>query len=185
MWKKFLFFFLLTLLLASTAAASPRYTFSLTEPAYSEELRFEDDRIAIVFTLKPKGNYYEYPLELTNKTGQPIKIDWSQAAIIDPDGRSHRVGRSAAPALTGTQPENLSPTTIPPQAFVAEAIFCSDDALSVGGLARVYTTYLYPRTYQEAKKLIGSSRKIFLPLEINGETVYYTFAITVENVAIN
>ena len=46
MWKKFLLFFLLTLLLASTAAASPRYTFSLTEPAYSEELRFEDDRIA-------------------------------------------------------------------------------------------------------------------------------------------
>ena len=62
MRKKFLLFFLLTLLMTSTAAASPRYTFSLTEPSYSEELRFEDDRIAIVFTLSQKETIMNTPL---------------------------------------------------------------------------------------------------------------------------
>lgn len=170
-----LLFSLLTVLLSfSVVEAGAKYYFSGTT--------FEDNNIKMVFDMKEKPSKTEYPFKLTNKTNSIIKVVWNQAALIAGDGSSHRVSHGGVSYSDITQGKELQPSIIAQQSFINDVVFFADGIQYWGSLGWMNMANLYPGKYSDAVKLVGKSRKLLMPVEINNEVVYYTFEIKVEKV---
>ena len=169
----------------SRVEAGAKYYFSMPSPQESIGTTFEDNNIKIVFDMNDKLSKTEYPFKLTNKSNNIIIVNWNQAALIATDGSSHRVGHYNVAYLDISQGKQLQPTVIPQNSFINDAAFFADGLQFWGCLGWTNRANLYPSKYSDALKLVGTSRKFLLPLEINGRTIYYTFEIKVEKVEKN
>lgn len=165
----------------STAEAGSKYYFSMPEPQGSKGVTFEDDNIKMAFDMGEKPNKEGYPFKLVNKTNTVIRINWNDAALIARDGRSNRVGHCGVAYVDIAQGKQLQPAVIAPNSFISDIVFFSN-SIELWGNQWINRDNLYPGKYSDAIKLVGTSRKLLLPLEINGKTIYYSFAIKVDKV---
>lgn len=62
-----------------------KYTLAMVKPKPSDNLAFEDDALMILFAAEPK----DMAFGIKNKTDHAVHVDWNQAALVDPQGKSH------------------------------------------------------------------------------------------------
>ena len=149
---------------------------------------FEDDLIRIVWLPTPE----EFVFDLTNKTNHSIKIIWDEARYVDENGNSKRVMHSGVKYTDRNNPQ--PPTTVARSATVSDLVFPTENVDSVGGL---YTAWgeepLFPTSstsgssedlLAKAKKYVGKSVKILLPLQIEETVNQYIFVFKVNDVVI-
>ena len=146
------------------------YSFALVKPVEVPGLAFEDTALSINFSIiKPMISFH-----LTNKTDQPIKIDWNEVSYVDVSGLAHKVTHKGVRIIerNSTQP----PTTIPPTAKIDEFIIPTD-AVSMR-LNKWEMKDLLPEG-PEAKGLEGKTFSLFMPLEVNGAVKNHLFTFKI------
>ena len=160
------------LLLLSTprlAQDNRRAMFKMIAPVVTRSLTYSDAYISIIF-IPAKSLHFK----LTNKTKQPIEIDWNHASFTDTDSTAHRVVHQGVRYIE--RDSNLPPTIIPPGANVFDVAHPSDyisyDSSSAEGWKM---ENILPDSDRE---LIGKVFGLFLPLKINGRLKNYNFKFT-------
>ena len=155
-----------------------KYVFVMTKPKENRELLFEDDFLTIQFSISGK----EIGFLLRNKTSNPIKIDWDQAAYVDVAGESHKVMHSGVKYIDKEKPQAL--TVVPPTAKLEDIIFPTDYVFytsgKYGGWSR---NTLFPDA-TKAELYKGKSFGVFIPFEINGVIKNYFFTFNIEDVEV-
>lgn len=111
-------------------------------------------------------------LNIENNTDSTMRLLWDEAAFIDTDAVSHRLVRGGTRIIdrNASQP----PSVIPPHAEVREQLFPTDLVEWKDGEWK-YETIL-TRGY---RKDVGSTVRVFVPLEIDGSVYDYTFNLEV------
>ena len=147
---------------------------------------FEDDLIKIVWMATPE----QLVFDLTNKTNQPIQIIWDKAAYIDEKGDSKRVTHSGVKYADRNNPQ--PPTTVAKDATVSDLVLPAENVDYVGGpyggwrIKPLFPTFSTSGTPEDllaqAKKYVGKSVQVLLPLEIEKTVNDYLFVFKVNDV---
>ena len=152
------------------------YSFAMTKPKPSKDLRFDDAFINISFAVSKR----QIGFIILNKTSNPIKIDWNQVSYIDVLNESHKVMHSGVKYIdrANVQP----PTIIPPTAKIEDMVFPSDHIYYTSGKYGGWNEIpIFPEA-PKARLFKGRSFSVFMPLEINGILKNYLFTFIVEDV---
>jgi hypothetical protein len=149
---------------------------------------FEDDLIRIVWTATPE----QLVFDLTNKTNHSIKIIWDKAVYIDENGNSERVMHSGVTYANRNNPQ--PPTTVARLATISDLVFPTENVDWVGGpyggwrIKPLFPTSSVSGTSEDllakAKKYVGKSVQVLLPLEIEETVNEYIFVFKVNQVVI-
>lgn len=124
-------------------------------------LEISDDLVSV--SLVPGVN--GIGIKIKNNTDEPIKIDWSSASIVDPDGNAQGVVHSAT--KLANKDDYQKPTTLPPSAAVSDILFPSNSVeWSENGWMFIR---LFPTAAKDATALDGKQISIFLPIQIAGK----------------
>jgi hypothetical protein len=150
-----------------------KYTLAMVKPRPSDNLAFEDDGLIILFAPDPK----DMAFGLKNKTDHAMHVDWNQAALVDPSGKSHQVIHQGIKFSEKASPK--TPTVIPPGARIEDMVM-SADSVRMGSREWILEDFLPPGP--QAEKLRGGQFSIFLPLEIDGKTVDYNFVFAIRDI---
>jgi hypothetical protein len=147
---------------------------------------FEDDLIRIAWVATPE----QLVFDLTNKTNHSIKIIWDKAVYVDEKGNSQKVMHSGVKYADRNNPQ--PPTTVARGATVSDLLFPAENVDSVGGqyggwqikpLFPTSSTNGSPEDLLErAKKYVGKSFHVLLPLEIEQSVKEYIFVFKVNDV---
>ena len=151
------------------------YVFSMVKPQAVKDLRFTDDFIEVQFTITSST----IALQLTNKTDNPIKIDWNNVAYVDTLRNSHKVVAKGTRYIERDKPQQ--PATVPPNARLQDRIHPSDLVEYLPNLRKWHEKPLFPggaaaETYKD------QSFSVFMPLEINGTIKNYNFVFRIDGV---
>ncbi len=151
----------------------------------SDRSFYEDGLVRIVWI--PTAS--EVSFELTNKTEQPLKIIWEEAAFIDDSGESHRVVHSGVDYESVKDPQPS--TVINEKGSYADAVFPAGYYHYIGGT--LHKDPLYPnvsvsrkgdKLEEKGQSFIGKTFHVLLPLEIDGVVNKYVFSFTVVDVEV-
>ena len=147
---------------------------------------FEDDLIKIVWMATPE----ELAFELTNKTNHSIKIIWDKAVYIDEKGDSERVTHSGVKYADRNNPQ--PPTTVAKDATVSDLVLPAENVEYEGGpyggwrIKPLFPTFSTSGTPEDllakAKKYVGKSVQVLLPLEVEETVNGYLFVFKVNDV---
>jgi hypothetical protein len=149
-----------------------QYALSMQVPTKSDKPIFIDDVLEIGFATQ--GEHLAFVLK--NRTTVPIKLDWSQCAFVDHNGRSLQVMHSGVRYIEKSSPQ--APTLVPPQSVLQDLIYPSEYAQYVGGRTGWTKRAMFPNM-PEAADFDGKTISVFMPLEINGMTKHYIFTMLV------
>lgn len=151
-----------------------KYVCFMTKPINSKNLFVEDKMVSIKFTLNKK----DIGFTLSNKTGNPIKIDWNQVSYVDTGSKSHKVIHEGVKFSSKSEPQ--APTIIPPTSSIDDIISPSD-YISFSSSGNWYQKPILPEG-EEALPYKGKTFSIFLPLEINGKIKNYFFTFRIVDI---
>lgn len=154
------------------------YTFAMTKPIESSDLRYEDDKMKILFI--PSSGGINFTIE--NKMDEPIKIDWNQVAFIDSQGSSSKTMHSGVRFIE--KDSSLPPTIVPPTAKVTDVIVPISNISYDGGRygSGWSVKPLFPETGPEAEALQGTPFGVFMPIEVNSKMKNYMFKFQIVTV---
>ena len=147
---------------------------------------FEDNMVAIGWTPTPD----EFQMEVSNKTNEPIEINWNDGAYIDEDGNRHRIVHSKV--IYEDREKHQKPSVVEPGGTLSETIRSADNIYYEGGInARFREKPFFP-TYaksqdeldRETSALANKTVKIALPLEANGKEQLYVFVFKVKHIKV-
>lgn len=152
------------------------YSVKLKNSKPHNSLSFENRDLEIQFNIFAK----QIGFVLHNKTNEPIKVDWNQAAYVDIYGDSHQVIHSGVRIVDRDKPQ--APTTVPPSAKIDDILSPSDHIY--------YEKVLLPGWRYKpllpdgplALKSKGKSFSIFLPLKVKSKVENYQFKFIIEDV---
>jgi hypothetical protein len=152
----------------------------------STKYSFEDDLIRIVWMATPQ----QFVFDLTNKTNHSIKIIWDKSVYVDENGNSKRVMHSGVEYTDRNNPQPT--TTVVRGATVSDLIFPAENVDWVGGpyggwqIKPLFPTSSMSGTPEDllakAKKYVGKSFQVLLPLEIEQAVKEYIFVFKVNDV---
>lgn len=147
---------------------------------------FEDDLIRIVWLATPE----QLVFDLTNKTNQSIEIIWDKAVYVDEKGNSMKVTHSEVKYTDRNKPQ--PPTTVAGGATVSDLVFPAKNVDWIGGpyggwrIKPLFPTSSMSGTPEDllaqAKKYVGKSVQVILPLEIEKTVNQYIFVFKVNDV---
>ena len=147
---------------------------------------FEDDLIRIVWMATPE----ELVFDLTNKTNHSMKIIWDKAVYVDEKGNSKRVTHSGV--KYADRNKSQPPTTVAKDATVSDLVFPAENVDYEGGpyggwqIKPLFPTSSMSGTPEDllakAKKYVGKSVQVLLPLEIEQAVKEYIFVFKVNDV---
>ena len=147
---------------------------------------FEDDLIRIVWTATPE----QLDFDLTNKTNHSIRIIWDKAVYVDEKGNSQRIMHSGVKYTDRNNPQ--PPTTVAKGATVSDLLFPAENVDWAGGpyggwqikpLFPTSSTSGSPEDLlAQAKKYVGKSFHVLLPLDIEQAVKEYIFVFKVNDV---
>lgn len=146
------------------------YSLTMTKPTPQPDLRFEDDRLMAFFVLTGKS----LGVAIKNKSDQVIRIDWNQAAYVDPGGKSHPITHEGIKYAEAAS--SKPPTVIPPNARIEDSVLPVDHIKF--GSSSWLVEDLLPAA-PEALRLQGKDLSLYLPIEIGGKTVEYVFTFKI------
>jgi hypothetical protein len=153
------------------------YSITMTKPISNQNLVFEDDIISMNWIFDES----QLAFVLSNKTENPIKVDWNQVSYIDVTGNAQKVIHEGVKYANIN--ESQIPTVIPPTAKIQDIIFPTNNVSYVSGQYGGWREKpIFPEG-EEAKMYEGKSFSVFMPLEVNGETKNYTFTFDITNVS--
>ena len=152
----------------------------------STKYSFEDDLIRVLWTATPE----QLDFDLTNKTSHSIRIIWDKAVYVDEKGNSQRIMHSGVKYTDRNNPQ--PPTTVAKGATVSDLLFPAENVDWVGGpyggwqikpLFPTSSTSGSPEDLlAQAKKYVGKSFHVLLPLEIEQTVKEYIFVFKVNHV---
>jgi hypothetical protein len=148
----------------------------MTSPKASNGLIFSDDETAASFKISSK----EFAFAISNKTREPIKIDWNQVSYVDALGKAHKIIHEGVKYTDKGQPQPI--TTVPPGAFVNDVIIPVDSVYFSEGPGVWEVAPLFPGG-QVAKTYEGATVSAFMPLEVNGTVKNYDFVFKITSVS--
>jgi hypothetical protein len=147
---------------------------------------FEDDLIRIVWMASPE----ELVFDLTNKTNHSMKIIWDKAVYVDEKGNSKRVTHSGV--KYADRNKSQPPTTVAKDATVSDLVFPAENVDYEGGpyggwrIEPLFPTSSTSGTPEDllakAKKYVGKSVQVLLPLEVEETVNDYIFVFKVNDV---
>ena len=147
---------------------------------------FEDDLIRIVWMVTPE----ELVFDLTNKTDHSMKIIWDKAVYTDEKGNSKRVTHSGVKYTDRNKSQ--PPTTVAKDTAVSDLVFPAENVDYEGGpyggwrIKPLFPTSSTSGTAEDllakAKKYVGKSVQVLLPLEVEGTVNDYIFVFKVNDV---
>lgn len=161
------------------------YSYSLVKSQNPTGLGFEDGVVKVVFL----PGESEINFELTNKTDNPIKIDWGSVSYVDPAGKAHRVIHTGV--KLADRDAASPPTIIPPTARIEDLIVPTDNIYYTSGRYGGWSRHpLFPTILNIAeseknsilKGLEGKTFTLFMPIEIEGKSHNYTFVFRIDQV---
>ncbi len=153
---------------------------------------FEDEMVNIVWI--PTAQLISFIL--TNKTDHSIKIIWDEAAYVDENGVSHRVMHSGTKLIDR---DNSQPNSVVVRnGTITDIIFPTENVYYIGGQYGGWRELpLFPTSWDSyhnaqdaeewknnAKKCIGKTIEILLPLQIEEILNDYIFTFEIENVEV-
>jgi hypothetical protein len=118
--KKIIFASLITILLSSCATSKRTYVFKLTQPNKSENLKYSDEFIDIMFDIRESDISFKY--KNTSKAAQ--KIIWDEASFVN-NGEAQKVIHKNIKFID--KEKNQAATVVPPGAFISDLIQPIDD----------------------------------------------------------
>jgi hypothetical protein len=149
------------------------YNFSLVKPVAANDISFSDKYISVAWDISEN----QVGFTLTNKTNEPIKINWDQASFVDINGSSKQVIHSGVRYINRDSPQ--VPTIIPPTAKLNEIIVPKTN------IYYGYSNWKVEPIFPEgplAKSYANKEFSVFLPLEIEGKSKYYSFTFRINNI---
>lgn len=152
-----------------------KYTFTLVTPRASNDLSFEDQSIRIAFKISKQ----QIEFAMQNKTTAPIKLDWNHVSYIDPSGRAHRVIHAGVRYVDRDKLQ--APTLIPPLARIEDLVYPASYVRWSSILNKWLEEPMLPDGF-EALRLRGVELGVFMPLEISGKIVNYSFKFRIQRV---
>lgn len=160
---------------ALSGCLSGGYQFHMAAPVDNPGMAFEDDNIKMDFMMHEvvigmSKNYAAVNFILTNKTDQPITIDWNKVSFIDVHGVSgNAVMHSGMRYNECSSPK--APTTIPPKGKAVDSVTpCyALNFIPYGSLSR-WEIAIIPKRHKGPVK-IG----FYMPLQIGDVTLNYEF----------
>lgn len=162
--------------------ASSYYTVSMTSPSQSKSLQYSDDYIEIIFPI-PIKEIKHIPFILYNKTFEPIKIDWNQVSIITPNNTSLKIYHSGLKYIDIHDGKAMDLGMIPPKTKLNDFVGLPNNLTYVGSYVGWIEKYMFPTWFNDSQPLVNNDFGLFLPLEVNGQTKYYTFMFSIDKVS--
>lgn len=182
--KKAVFLLLALTLGFSCAPKYYMYKLQLNKPKASDELKFEDDKIAIQFV------FYNADVAFTlrNNTDKPLKIIWDDASFVY-NGEAQKIFHKNVKYID--KEKTQAPTVIPPNSYISDLIQPIDD-VKLNENFHWSTQSIFPkiayyksqdeRRIERVKKILGTKVNIFLPLQQEGKSLDYYFEMEVTDV---
>lgn len=144
--------------------------------------RYEDDFIDIVWYVGLK----QLNFQLTNKSGNTIKINWDDVCFVDIDGK---VGRVMHAGVKYTDRNNSQPATIiPKNASITDLILPTDNVYWVSGSYGGWREKnLIPAYYKDKEALkanaanyVGKKMVVLMPILIENIPNEYSFEFSID-----
>jgi hypothetical protein len=161
---------------ALAAGCGPKaYSLRLSSPPPFEENGYKDDLIYARFSIE-KGALRAH---IYNRAKHPVRIDWSRAQIVDPQGKAHAVHLGAP-----SRPQDLD---APAKLTVLEAdrsietVIHPKDRYTTGGKGG--GGYAAEEAFQRLPLIEGDPTgqvKLLFPFDGGGKSHFYTFVFDVQ-----
>lgn len=182
-------FLVMGLICAFTASAQKKFTkirkynyvLSLEKPVQSNDIKFKDDIVSIVFEVGYKGIEFK----LSNLTEEPLKVIWDEVSIIfkgDTKKTIHKGIKLIEKA--GSHP----PTVIPPTGSIDDFAYPIEN-ISYSSFYGWEGKDLFPesnhgRTVDEQyiQGLKGEKVGLYLPIEKSGSKTNYFFLFVISDI---
>ena len=166
------------------------YDYQLVKPDSSNALRWEDDKIAIAFTMSDKAINFT----LRNRTKDVMKLIWDEATIMQ-FGKAQKVMHAGVKYINRNEAQ--PPATIPPGTSIDDMALPSENVYYREGYYGTY--YSNPGGWEEEdlfptydlnkpeirESILGSKGQklgLYLPIQYQGKTIDYTFEFSVTDV---
>lgn len=174
--RTLLFAGLLVLVIGSCAAA-PRLDLQLENATDPVMQVFEDESIAIRFTLGRE----HLAFDLRNKTNGVLRIHWDDILFEDAEGNRHSVVHSGADYARLNAPQE--PTAVTPGSRIQERCIpkshITESEADPGEWEIQHLLIPRGATEAETRKLasevVGKNITVLMPLEVGGQREYYQF----------
>lgn len=171
---------LLAIALTALPTVKPnyKYVFRLAKPLESASNVFEDERLRIAFDL----SRIVFGFTVRNKTEEPLKINWNEAAYVDPDRQSHKIMHSGVRFIERDAAQ--LPTIVPPGAELTDLLIPTDYVEWESGYSRFSTGWktreMFPKP-EQGQRFDGRSLSIFLPIQTGDSVAHnYNFTFSIE-----
>lgn len=152
------------------------YNCSMIKPEIGNTLLYSDENLSIQYRIVSDSITFQ----LTNKTNNPIKVDWNQISFIDSTGLAQRIMHTGVKYNNAN--EYQQPSIVPPLAKIEDQLIPTKNIwFEKGEYGGWRTNPLFPEG-PIAEKLVGSTFGVFFPLEINGQIVNYNFTFRIESI---
>jgi len=152
-----------------------RLSFRLVSPVVSQELRFQDKNISVVFAVGEKS----FQMHFENISSYDMKILWDRAEYTNVNRQRHRLMHSGVRFQDRHNP--LPNQIVLSRSSVEESVFPISNVYMLPQ-RKGYDIYpLFPLESDDAGGLKGKSVILFIPVEINRQIIPYNFKIEIMN----
>ena len=189
--KKITLLFIVITFISSCAPKYYTYKLQLKKPNVSNELKFEDEKLSIEFTFKQS----EVAFNIKNNSDKPLKIIWDEASFVY-NGEAQKIMHKNVKFVD--KEKTQAPTVIPPKSFISDLIQPIDDIKynqsSYAGRSYSFwsskpifpiISYFNPkdkRSVERAKKVLGTTVNIYIPIQQDGKSFDYYFEMEVSDI---
>lgn len=166
----------LIIFLKNPVYASDKFHLEMVNPLPISNNMYTDENISIKFSLDKKEGVL---FRLQNQTNQYIKIDWNQIYLVDTKQYSHKIIHFGTHYYFKDALQ--SPTILPPipNTKIDEGIYPAD---LWEHKVRFFGSKVVSKNFFD-KKDINKVITIYMPLEIGGKFIPYTFELKIVKVS--
>jgi hypothetical protein len=152
-----------------------KLSFRLVSPVVSQDLRFRDKNVSVVFTVGEQG----FQMHFENLSTYDMKILWDRTEYTGVNRQRHRLMHSGVHFQDRHNP--IADQIVLSRASVEEAVFPISNVYMLPQRKGYGIHPLFPHESDDAEGLKGKSVILFIPVEINRQIIPYNFKIEIIN----
>jgi hypothetical protein len=157
---------------AGLSAYNYRQFYVMVSPVKNYDGVYEDNTTLFQFDITEK----KVNVLITNKGKEPMEVQWAKAQFIDQQGAKHEVANIQT--LLSREQSKIMSTDIPSGTTETNVIVPADNQEEL----EQWTWYIKPffgQTDESAKKNVGKSFVVVLPIKVGNEEREYSFQFMV------